>query len=350
MLYFNTNYYVSCPQFNEQILYMNGVPERGSAKSRSTITHYNCVDREIINTISIGAESTISHMFYDNKSGLLFAAAGVENNERTEDTILVIDPVSKKVHKIWLGDDESEGKEGAIGSLVVHSLDREKGIIYAASVYSDGGNPALYIIRYQISGDKITSVVDQWTVGEYGPLALCMDIDNGNIYALSHGYDAREGSVPSISVIDSSKGELVEDTITLPAENMSITPYKGNLLAIDYGNHNLVAIVEGRLFYIDPKTKEVKIFKNHDYQYVASSYNTKNIYVVTEEKDFRSSKPFFNCLLAIRHDFSTREIIKLSPEVEVRDITCSENRVCLDARYRERDEEHSLWLFDEIRQ
>jgi hypothetical protein len=343
-LYFNENYYISCPQFKNDIIYVNGTSERNSPRSKSTITIYHSVLREIIDTISIGTEATISHMFYDRESGLLFAAAGVKNGERIEDSILIIDPVSQQVYKIWLGSDESEGKEGAVGSLVVYSFNKKKGIIYAASVYAEGGNPALYVIEYEIHGDVVESKVNQWTIGRYGPLALCMDHDNGRIYALSHG-DDREA--PQISIILGAKGKLLEDRITLPDRLGSITPYKGSLLSIDYRNHNLLAVAGGQLFSIDPISKRITNDRSHEYLYITSSFNTKNVYAVTEEEDVRSTKPYFNCLRVIRPDLQTNEIMKLSPEVEIIDIHCSENKVCLNARYRDREQEYSLWLFNE---
>jgi hypothetical protein len=110
---------------------------------------------------------------------------------------------------------------------------------------------------------------------------------------------------------------------------------------------NLLVVVENELFLINPITKQIRKNNGHKYLYITSSYNTKNVYVVTEE-DPQASKPFYNILRDLQPDLQSREIMKFGPEVEVRDITCSNNKVCLNATYRERDGEHSFWIFNEL--
>jgi energy-coupling factor transporter ATP-binding protein EcfA2 len=346
-LYFNSNYWIPCPQFNGDTLYINGFLEKKTNDNKIITTVYDSVAREVIDTIPLDAESTIGHMFYDNETGLLFAAAGIRKGEEEEDSILVIEPTSRKVYKIFLGSELDEGKEGDVGSLIVTSYNKEEGIIYAASVYSQGGNPALYVIKYSIREGKIIPDIKQWNVGRHGPLSLCIDMDNNKIYALSHGYDLNRSLVPVITIIDPEKGEI-SDEIKIQKQFGRISPFEGSLLAMDYNNHNLLAIAGNELFMINPITKEVRKNNSQKYLYITSSYSTKTVYVVTEEEDIQSSKPYFNTLRSLRQDFQSREIMKFGPEIEVRDITCSNNQVCINASYRERDGEHNFWLFNEL--
>jgi len=154
-LYFNPNYWISCPQFKANILYVNGVLDKNTANNKIIMTVYDSVVREVIDTISIDAESTISHMFYDSETGLVFASAGIRNGDEEEDSILIIEPISKEVYKISLGSDQEELKEGDVGSLVVKTYNKEEGLIYAASVYSQGETQHYILLNIRLKEGKL---------------------------------------------------------------------------------------------------------------------------------------------------------------------------------------------------
>lgn len=71
--------------------------------------------------------------------------------------------------------DSIEGKEGALSDLAIKAINRKHGIIYAASVYSQGGNKTLYMIRYLVTGNSIKFRYRENDVGKYGPLSLISD-------------------------------------------------------------------------------------------------------------------------------------------------------------------------------
>jgi predicted ATP-dependent endonuclease of OLD family len=279
-LYLNKNYYTSCPTINssDSILYVDGTMEN-SLKDR-VIAIFSLQGKAVISTIPIDQDIIISNMVYDPASRLLFAAAGITRNNRTIDTVLIINPESRRICKrIPLYDEYYEDKEGGLGKLLVNPINNHQGVIYAASVYSHGGNKVLYIITYVIEDSKINYRVEkELVIGRYGPIALTIDKNQKKVYALSND-DQVSGS--SIYVIDSESNNII-NKILIPGITSSISPYRGNIMAPGYNNMNLLVVLDNKLFVIDTLKKEIlKRLKNFRYQNIISSNDGKNIYVVT---------------------------------------------------------------------
>jgi hypothetical protein len=343
-LYLNTNYYTSCPAINSSVLYVDGITGGDNSSRRRVITVFDLQRKATINVITIDQDTIISNMVYDPASQLLFAAAGITKNNRTTDTVLIVSPSLGKIsNRIALYDEHFEDKEGGLGKLLIHPIDINRGKIYAASVYAQGGNKVLYIITYTIENSEINCQLEkELLIGRDGPIALCIDRNRRKVYALS-GDDQEHGS-SSIYVIDLESSSII-DKILIPNITPSISPYRGNIMTLDY-NKNLLVVIGQELFVIDISTKKIlKRLKNFNYQNIVSSNDGKHIYVIISHEDFESDYPYYNCLYHLDSDFNLIRIAKFGNDLDITDIISYGPFICLNATNTGSDIGHSFWLY-----
>jgi AAA15 family ATPase/GTPase len=355
--YFNDFYYLACPEFNSNLIYVDGTliyvdgtlnhKDKTKRSHQSMITIYDWNELKTVDSISLGKKIKIINMVYDRKSGLLFATGEIRQKDSLIDSLLIIEVTTGRVHTKELLLDYKVGKEGALGSLVVNTFNEKSGIIYAASVYSHGGNKVLYMVSYSIKGTDVEWDIKELETGSYGPLSLCADINNQRVYALCNEYEGDIGLVPVIYVVDSLDGSKI-DRIPISKQFGEVTPYAGHLITINKENGRLAIVIGNELYIFSLSTKVIRrVLRSKKYLFVSSSLTSGNFYTITEEEDLELSNPTYNCLHVIKPNFEDQQIARFGPEIEIINIKCSNGVICIHAKDREKENEYSFWLFKE---
>jgi hypothetical protein len=349
-IYFSPYYLTPVPEFNNDLLYFVGLLDKKKKmywNKNIVVTTYDWRRGKIVKKTLIKERATIINMEYDQVADSLFATSQIKRRDELIDSIFIIEPRTDRIHKYELLYDSIEGKEGALSDLAVKAINKEHGIIYAASVYAQGGNKTLYKINYSIFGESIKFRYSQNAVGKYGPLSLISDSKKGKVYALNQEKHRDLGLIPVISIINTNSGNTV-DKICISADSHVISPYQGHLLSIDNESNTLGVIIEEELYIIDISDKKIlKIFKDKKYSSVASSSLTSKIYAIAEEEDLESSQPHYNSLHVIESNLQKQQITKFDPIIEASNIRCYNSIICINFRHKEIEYEYSFWLFEE---
>jgi hypothetical protein len=191
-----------------------------------------------------------------------------------------------------------------------------------------------------------TTEENELPVGEDGPFALCADTVNRKMYFLCYDKDNTENAV--IFVVD-MESNTIADKVPVGPHMFTTTPYGGSIMT-NYMDNKLLVVAEGKMIVVDPVAKTTKTLNDYEsIEYLTYSPNTGNIYAVAkEEEDEMSASQYHYSLYCITPN-QKQLILKFRPELEITDVHYADSAVCVNSRTIGRDEEHSFWVLNEIK-
>ena len=236
-----------------------------------------------------------SDIIYDHINYKLFLSGAFRkktDNENIieEDSLYIIDVLTRQLSRISLYSDIEEGKEGDVGEV---SILPKTNKIYVNSVYAQGGKKVLYIVEYQ---DESQVKVNEVAIPG-SPRALETDIEKNTLYVLGHT-KLKDELNSCIYVIDGATNS-VQRIILIGEELQGLSPAEKNLISLDSKKGILYAIINHKLYSVDLNNDSVKcLLEESDYYKVIVDSLTGLIYVATLVQT-DSENPYQFCISVV---------------------------------------------------